>query len=390
MQFLGSASTAHNPVVDIPAADERIDVGGACTATTTAADAMVGDQTVAAAQEKDPYVPAIARALGPRANMDHDASPSELDIGGGSYEDLIASGVNEFFDLFRTLTDGGFPEGGLNAADQGMEVDDDELAWLNSPDAFMPLPIADSGGLCQAPATVVTAGGEEKEEVTGMGPGRGNETLGEDLVGTPPVAVDWAVPEATPEAALAPAAAAEGAGIAGGEYAVTPAPAYGFSGGGAGYMCAGGAPDGAADVDAVDVGISAAESVAVTAVAANMTKVNGGGGGQHNGDLVQKELIRRQKVERYLAKKKRRRWSRASSYQSRQRVANNRPRHKGRFLPLVSDFVPISELKRRQRARMVQQAAGEEDGQVLIPKQEAPTAGWGASAQFPGVGQGKE
>lgn len=63
-----------------------------------------------------------------------------------------------------------------------------------------------------------------------------------------------------------------------------------------------------------------------------------------------REKLRRQKVERYLEKKKRRVWSRAAPYKSRQRVANNRPRHKGRFLPLESDFVPIAELQRRQRA----------------------------------------
>ncbi|CAM9905630.1 unnamed protein product [Ectocarpus sp. 12 AP-2014] len=67
-----------------------------------------------------------------------------------------------------------------------------------------------------------------------------------------------------------------------------------------------------------------------------------------------KEQVRRQKVARYLAKKQRRRWSKASSYQSRQRVANSRPRHKGRFLPLESEFVPIAELQRRQRVLMAQ------------------------------------
>ncbi|CAM9879091.1 unnamed protein product [Hapterophycus canaliculatus] len=65
--------------------------------------------------------------------------------------------------------------------------------------------------------------------------------------------------------------------------------------------------------------------------------------------VTQKEQLRRQKVERYLEKRKRRRWSKVSSYQSRQRVANARPRHKGRFLPLESEFVPIAELQRRQR-----------------------------------------
>eukprot|EP00752_Nemacystus_decipiens_P011805 g10474.t1 len=82
----------------------------------------------------------------------------------------------------------------------------------------------------------------------------------------------------------------------------------------------------------------------------------GGGGGGDAADVSRKEQLRRQKVARYLAKKKTRQWSKAkaSSYQSRQRVANSRPRHKGRFLPLESDFVPIAELQRRQRALMKQ------------------------------------
>lgn len=57
---------------------------------------------------------------------------------------------------------------------------------------------------------------------------------------------------------------------------------------------------------------------------------------------------RRAAIQRYLAKKSRRCWTKASSYKSRQRVANSRPRHKGRFVPQESNFVPIAELKRRQ------------------------------------------
>lgn len=53
-------------------------------------------------------------------------------------------------------------------------------------------------------------------------------------------------------------------------------------------------------------------------------------------------------IQRYLSKKSRRCWTKASSYKSRQRVANSRPRHKGRFVPQESNFVPIAELKRRQ------------------------------------------
>ncbi|CAN0060753.1 unnamed protein product, partial [Scytosiphon promiscuus] len=81
-----------------------------------------------------------------------------------------------------------------------------------------------------------------------------------------------------------------------------------------------------------------------------------GGGGSSSGgpgcaaEVSPKEQLRRQKVARYLEKKKRRRSTKACSYQSRQRVANARPRHKGRFLPLESEFVPVAELRRRQFA----------------------------------------
>lgn len=71
-----------------------------------------------------------------------------------------------------------------------------------------------------------------------------------------------------------------------------------------------------------------------------------------HGQLSEQEKLRRQKVARYLEKKKRRQWSREAPYKNRQRVANSRPRHKGRFLPLESEFVPIVELQRRQRASL--------------------------------------
>ncbi|CAM9672816.1 unnamed protein product [Ectocarpus sp. 4 AP-2014] len=89
------------------------------------------------------------------------------------------------------------------------------------------------------------------------------------------------------------------------------------------------------------------------AAAAAVTDLDGGDD-DADATVSVKEQVRRQKVARYLAKKQRRRWSKASSYQSRQRVANSRPRHKGRFLPLESEFVPIAELQRRQRVLMAQ------------------------------------
>ena len=466
--------------------EEMIDFGTPWT--TAAAASPVGDQAVAAAPEKVPYTPPAGGALG--ANIDHDTSAFEVDLGDGcSLEDLIASDVNEFFDAFRALDgpDGAGFADGINAADQGMEVDDDGFAWLNSPDAFMPLPIADADGFGEVAATA-TPTGKEKEEEAEMAPGAGTEHVDEDvgrvLAGLvvseatvetapaaaaavaatttlPPVAVEGntatsgiiggqgavsphapahefgaggragggagyllaqgpaddaavvsavGVSQDTVETAPAAAAAvvatttlppvaleghtAETSGIIGGQDAVSPhAPAYDFGGGGtaggAGYLFAEGPADGAAVVRAVGVEVGAAAPV--TPTASSMT-VNGGGGGSgnsgaggHDGGLSQKELIRRQKVERYLAKKTRRRWSRASSYQSRQRVANSRPRHKGRFLPLVSDFVPISELKRRQRALLAQRAA-EEEGEKQPPPQPLPAPGWGTSAEFPAEG----
>lgn len=90
--------------------------------------------------------------------------------------------------------------------------------------------------------------------------------------------------------------------------------------------------------------------------------------GKSSSDL--KEKLRRQKVARYLEKKKRRVWSKMAPYKSRQRVANARPRHKGRFLPLESDFVPIQELQRRQRAifKQMQEASQPESSPSAPPE----------------------
>lgn len=415
MQRLGNtANTTDNPSPEegMPV-DELIDVGVPRTTTggAAASPVVVGDQAVTAAPDKVPYGPpsALCGALGEK--MDHDLSTFEVNIDNGdSLEDFITSGVNDFYDVFKALDgpDGGGFADGMEGAGQGMEVDDDELAWLNSPDAFMPLPITDvADGLGQVAVTATPTG-----EEAGMEPGVGGELVEEGGGGGSSLLAGMAAPEATAEVAPAAAAAVaamttvppvalEGGGTAevcdsgmsnGGEYTVSPhAPtAYDSgadAGGGAGYLFAEGAADDAAIVGAVGVGVPAA---AVTPTAANMT-VNVSGGcagvvdGGHDRGLSQKELVRRQKVERYLAKKKCRRWSRASSYQSRQRVANSRPRHKGRFLPLVSDFVPISELKRRQRALFAQQAEEQEEKQAS--PQPLAALGWGASAQSPNDGE---
>ncbi|CAM9952441.1 unnamed protein product [Ascophyllum nodosum] len=68
--------------------------------------------------------------------------------------------------------------------------------------------------------------------------------------------------------------------------------------------------------------------------------------------LMNRGETRQVKIARYLAKRNRRCWVKTSSYESRKKVANGRLRHKGRFLPLISDFIPIAELQRRQRAMM--------------------------------------
>ncbi|CAB1117917.1 unnamed protein product [Ectocarpus sp. CCAP 1310/34] len=159
-----------------------------------------------------------------------------------------------------------------------------------------------------------------------------------------------------------------------------PLAAAGGQGGVMGSPVAGGGAEvsGVGDVSPIR-SVAAAAVAAVEVVAAPGVNADGGGaarrkekakhqdaaaaaavtdwdGGDDDADAIVslKEQVRRQKVARYLAKKQRRRWSKASCYQSRQRVANSRPRHKGRFLPLESEFVPIAEVQRRQRVLMAQ------------------------------------
>ena len=419
MQRLGNAASTTdnpNPVADMPV-DEMIDVGAWTTAGAAASPVVVGDEAVTGAPDKVPYGPPSDQG-GLGEKMDHDTSAFEVNLADGdSLEDFITTGVNDFYDVFRALDgpDGGGFADGMDPAGQGMDFDDDEFAWLNSPDAFMPLPITGVAGDLGEVAVTATPTGDEEE--AGMGPGVGGELVVEGVGGGSPLLAGLAAPEAAAEVAPAadavvaamttlPPVALEEGGTAevsdsgmssGGDYTVSlhaptahdsGADAGTGGGGGAAYVFAGGAADGAVVVDAVGVGVPA---VAVTPTATNITVDFGGGcagadGGGHDGGLSQKELVRRQKVERYLAKKKRRRWSRASSYQSRQRVANSRPRHKGRFLPLVSEFVPISELKRRQRALFAQQAEeqeGEKQEQSLLPP---AASGRDATAQPPDNG----
>ncbi|CAN0085813.1 unnamed protein product [Discosporangium mesarthrocarpum] len=71
---------------------------------------------------------------------------------------------------------------------------------------------------------------------------------------------------------------------------------------------------------------------------------------------------RRAAVERYLIKKKRRRWFLKADYSSRQRVARARPRVKGRFIRQESEFVPITELMRKSRQQQ------DEEGTQALPQ----------------------
>ncbi|CAI2369695.1 unnamed protein product [Moneuplotes crassus] len=58
------------------------------------------------------------------------------------------------------------------------------------------------------------------------------------------------------------------------------------------------------------------------------------------------------KVKRYLEKKRRRRWSTNVNYQSRKRVADNRPRLKGRFLSTEQALCFAKELEIEQKKRL--------------------------------------
>lgn len=60
-----------------------------------------------------------------------------------------------------------------------------------------------------------------------------------------------------------------------------------------------------------------------------------------------KEIIRKQKVAKYLEKKKRRCNKRKVLYKVRKSFADSRPRFQGRFLPIAAvEFVSVKELKR--------------------------------------------
>ena len=65
----------------------------------------------------------------------------------------------------------------------------------------------------------------------------------------------------------------------------------------------------------------------------------------------EKEIIRKQKVAKYLEKKKRRCYKSKILYKERKSFAETRPRFQGRFLPIAAvEFVSVKELKRMHNA----------------------------------------
>ena len=64
----------------------------------------------------------------------------------------------------------------------------------------------------------------------------------------------------------------------------------------------------------------------------------------------EKEIIRKQKVAKYLEKKKRRCYKSKILYKERKSFAETRPRFQGRFLPIAAvEFVSVKELKRMHK-----------------------------------------
>lgn len=69
------------------------------------------------------------------------------------------------------------------------------------------------------------------------------------------------------------------------------------------------------------------------------------------GELTYEE--RKEKVNRYLRKKMRRKWSKKINYHSRKKVADTRPRFKGRFVSVdqADEFNRKLELERQEKLR---------------------------------------
>ena len=301
--------------------------------------------------------------------------PEQLDViefSGGGNDNHIADNVDGFLDDFLALVDdsGSGGEGMDDLMDTAGDsngsgnggIAEEDLCWLEDMDlaAFLPPPAAPDAGLAGAGA---------------------NNPL--------PSSAHEIAP--APEAAVvedgAAAATAVGGGDCDGAAGATQAELAGVVNNSAFDAGASPSPTGLSAAGPAAVGV-APPALAGSGGGAGRTGHNdggaaahdGGGGGGGGGDVdaagvSRKEQLRRQKVARYLAKKKTRQWSKAkvSSYQSRQRVANSRPRHKGRFLPLESDFVPIAELQRRQRALMKQMQEKAAAAKAAATAAEAPS-----------------
>ncbi|CAM9244664.1 unnamed protein product [Ectocarpus sp. 12 AP-2014] len=302
---------------------------------------------------------AAAAAPGKSSSINNSGGGRDVVVDG--HEGDIADNVDGFLDEFMALAGGiaddsdygmMLDEGGGGGGPAISEEDLVFLADMDLADFLPPAARAEEGGALLSPSPV-----HEMETLPSQGGG----------VASGPVMT------AAAEATLSQAAAAAAGGGVIGSPAATTAAAPGVE------TDAGGAARRTENAN----NQHAAAAVAATAV----TGCGGGGGGSDAAAAISlKEQVRRQKVARYLAKKQRRCWSKpaASSYQSRQRVANSRPRHKGRFLPLESEFVPIAELQRRQRALMVQMrekaaaAAAATTGSTAAPGTAAVGAPYGA------------
>lgn len=213
--------------------------------------------------------------------------------------EAVADDVDGFLHEFLYLANGSDENRSaiIGADSDDIVVTDADLAWLQDPDVFMPSPMN-----LEAPPD---AGDESCKNVSGPLKGSGgsvNEQSPEQPEESEP-AVEGS-PAMSPQPPSPP-----------------PSPDYG-----------GMEETGADSSNDVDVSPTC----------------------KTRGTSCSRDAVRREKVRRYLEKKKRRKWLRVASYKSRQRVANERPRLKGRFLPLESEFIPIAELQRRQRALVKQ------------------------------------
>ena len=247
--------------------------------------------------------------------------PVDFDSGlGGDQEDAgnIADNIDDFLDDFLALASSE-PGAGTN----GMEILEGglELAWLANLDD---LPSSSS---------------PISEGAVSCGSRDNASSPSEDL--SPAAVLSVAPPEQEPTFAAVEAAAAEAAAAAFDPVACG-APAQPFGGG-----LAEAAPAATSATDGEDDGTGSYITVE-PAIPRRDTTANEG----CEDVLMNRGEARQIKIARYLAKRNRRCWVKASSYESRKKVANGRPRHKGRFLPLVSDFVSNAELQRRQRAMM--------------------------------------